>query len=365
MQQRALTIDNCVINDQSDCFVIAEIGNNHQGSLETCKELFRAAKDAGAQSVKLQKRDNKSLYTQAFYHSPYNSENAYGSTYGTHREALEFGQSEYIELQAYAKELGLIFFATAFDFVSADFLAALDVPCYKMASGDLTNLPLLRYVAKLGKPMIVSTGAATMEEVQRAHDAIVAINPQLALLQCTATYPSSFHQLDLNVIQTYRKAFSDTVIGLSGHDSGIAIAPAAYVLGARVVEKHFTLNRALKGTDHAFSLEPQGLRKMVRDLQRVRVALGNGEKNFYPEEASARMKMGKKIVAAHAMPVGHILRPEDFAFKSPGDGMAPYDVDSLYGYPLNRAVEQDEAFSPEMLDRSKVSQSAASEALSI
>jgi N-acetylneuraminate synthase/sialic acid synthase len=338
-----LKIQDFVIDRDSDCFVIAEIGHNHQGRVDLCKQLFDAAKEAGAHSVKLQKRDNRSLFTEAFYNSPYNSENAYGDTYGAHREALEFGMDEYRELKAYAESLGLIFFATAFDIPSADFLEALDIPCYKIASGDLTNIPLLKHVARFGKPMIISTGGGTMEDVRRAVEAILPINRHLAILQCTTTYPTEFSDLNLNVIRTFQEAFPGVVTGLSSHDSGIAMSVAAYMLGGRIVEKHFTLNRAMKGTDHAFSLEPVGLKKMVRDLKRVRVALGDGVKTCLPVEASARMKMGKKIVAARALPAGHVLTDADLAYKSPGDGLAPYHNVSFIGQPLNRAVAKDEA----------------------
>ena len=345
MSKRELVIQNHVINDASDAFVIAEIGHNHQGKVETCMEMFRAAKDCGAHAVKLQKRDNKSLFTQAFYDSPYNSENAYGPTYGTHRDALEFGEKEYRDLKQYADELGVVFFATAFDHKSADFLSDMDMPCYKMASGDLTNIPLLKYVAEIGKPMIISTGASTMEDVQRAYDAIMPINPQLSILQCTATYPTQYSDLNLNVINSYRNAFQDIVIGWSAHDSGIAMAVAAYMLGARIVEKHFTLNRAWRGTDHAFSLEPVGMKKMIRDLQRCRVSLGDGVKTMIAEEKGPRTKMGKKIVAARELPTGHVLQPGDLAFKSPGDGLAPYHAYELYGRTLKMALSVDEELS--------------------
>ena len=339
---RQLTIQGVAINEESGCYVIAEIGHNHQGSLEKCKELFRAARDAGAQAVKLQKRENRSLYTREMYERPYDNENSFGATYGQHREALEFGRKEYVELQHYAREIGVCFFATAFDVPSADFLASLDMPAYKVASGDLRNIPLLQHVARFGKPMIVSTGGATLADVERAHDAVVSINKQLCILQCTAGYPAAFEELDLAVITTYRTRFPDLVIGLSSHDNGIAMAPAAYVLGARVVEKHFTLNRATKGTDHPFSLEPVGLRKLVRDLQRVRAALGDGTKKKYPSEEGPIVKMSKKIVAARDLPRGHVLRREDLALKSPGDGLPPYMMDEIVGRTLLRALRADE-----------------------
>ena len=186
---RELIIDNTVINDDSDCFIIAEVGHNHQGSIETAKQIFDKAKQAGANAVKLQKRDNKVLFTKEMYDSNYASKNAYGDTYGAHRDALEFGMEEYVELQQYANELGLVFFATPFDLPSVDFLEKLNVPLYKIASGDLKSTPLLKYVAQTGKPILVSTGGGEMEDVQRAYDVITEHNPNIAILQCTAAYP--------------------------------------------------------------------------------------------------------------------------------------------------------------------------------
>ena len=336
-----LQIGPDLIDDTSDCWVIAEIGHNHQGSVDKCKELFRQAKECGANAVKLQKRHNRSLFTQAAFERPYDNENSFGPTYGAHREALEFGRAEYLELQAYARELGITFFATAFDFASADFLAELDVPVFKLASGDLRNIPLLKYVAGVGKPMIVSTGGGSLDDVKRAYDSIMPINQRLALLQCTASYPAAFEDLDLGVIHTFRAMFPDVVVGYSGHDNGIAMAVVAYVLGARIVEKHFTLNRAMKGTDHAFSLEPQGLRKMIRDLRRTRIAIGDGTKRVHETEEAAVIKMGKKLVAARDLPAGHVLRESDVAIKSPGDGLAPYRLDDVIGRRLLLPIAAD------------------------
>lgn len=339
---REIVVDGTRVADDTDCWVIAEIGHNHQGDVEKCKALFRAAKDAGASAVKLQKRDNRTLYTGQAFDRPYDHENSFGETYGSHREALEFGWSEYQELQQFAKELQVGFFATAFDLPSVDFLGELDVPAIKIASGDLRSLYLLEYAAKLGKPMFVSTGGAALGDVQRAYDTIMPINPALCVLQCTAAYPPEFDQLDLKVIQTFRALFPDTVIGFSSHDNGIAMAVAAYTLGARVVEKHFTLNRAMKGTDHAFSLEPIGLRKMIRDLQRTRVAFGAGEKRVHPNEVPAVIKMGKKIVASQDLPVGHTLVLADLAMKSPADGLWPDQLANVLGRTLRRPLRSDD-----------------------
>ena len=348
---RQLIIGDRLISDESDAYVIAEIGHNHQGSLKTAKELFQAAAECGVAAGKLQKRDNRSLYTREAYDRPYDNENSFGATYGEHREALEFGKSEYEELQAESARLGIGFFSTAFDIRSADFLAELNTPAYKIASGDLKNIPLLRHVAKIGKPMIVSTGGGTMEDVQRAFDTVMPINPRLCLMQCTCGYPAEFAELDLRVIATYREKFPEVVIGYSGHDNGIAMPLAAYMLGARIIEKHFTLNRAMKGTDHRFSLEPVGMKKMIRDLQRVRIALGDGRKKVYASEASPVLKMGKKLVAARDLPAGHVLTAADIAIKSPGDGLQPYYLDQVVGQVLTRDVRVDQSLTLELVGR--------------
>jgi sialic acid synthase len=337
------------IGDNTRCYVIAEIGHNHQGSLEKARELFREAKLAGADAVKLQKRDNRGLYTKAAYERPYESENSFGRTYGEHREFLEFGQAQYHELQAYAAELGVDFFSTAFDIASADFLASLDVPAFKIASGDLKSVPLLVHVARMGKPMVISTGGALLEDVQRAYDAIMPINSQLAILQCTAGYPAAFEELDLRVIATYRERFPGAVIGFSSHDNGIAMPVAAYMLGARVVEKHFTLNRAMKGTDHAFSLEPVGLRKMVRDLERTYKAMGDGVKKVYDSERAPIVKMGKSLVVARDLPVGHVLTPADIVMKSPGGGIPPYELHAVLGRVTAQPLKADDFLSYESI----------------
>ena len=346
---RELTIDGQRIADDTDCYVIAEIGHNHQGDLDKARQLFLRAKECGVHAVKLQKRDNRSLYTKAMYDRPYQHENSFGRTYGEHREVLEFGREEYLALQAYARQLGLTFFATAFDVPSADFLARLDVPAYKIASGDIRNLPLLRHVARLQKPMIISTGGATLAEVDQACHAILPLNSKLCVLQCTATYPTEPEEMNLRVIETLRDRFPGVVVGLSDHYNGIAMAVVAYMLGARVIEKHFTLNHTWKGTDHALSLEPIGMQKMIRDLQRARIALGDGVKRMLPSEAGAVMKMGKKLVATRGLPAGHVLAEGDIAVKSPGDGLPPTELERIMGRTLLQALAADDGITLEML----------------
>jgi N-acetylneuraminate synthase/sialic acid synthase len=340
---RHIRIDGVDVHDGSDCFVIAEIGHNHQGDVEKAKQLVRSAHEWGVNAVKLQKRSNRVLYTRAYYDQPCDNEFSFGRTYGEHREALELDADDYSELQRYARELGITLFATAFDFDSADMLAELDVPAFKFASGDLLNTPLQRYVAAFGKPMFLSTGGGTMEDIERAVDAILPINDQLCVMQCTAAYPADVEDLNLKVIPALRERFPELVIGLSDHQNGIAMAVVAYMLGARVIEKHFTLDHALKGTDHAFSLMPDGMRRLVRDLHRIPAALGDGVKRPLPVEARPLEKMGKKLVAARELPTGHVIAEEDIAIKSPADGgLPPYERDRILGMRLRRSLRPDE-----------------------
>jgi sialic acid synthase len=335
---RTFTIGNATITDDSVAYVVAEIGGNHQGDLETAKQMIRAAATAGANAVKFQKRDNQALFTQEAYDAPYASENAFGATYGEHREALEFGKAEYLELIAEAKANNIEFFATPWDFPSVDFLEELDVPVYKVASCDLTNTPLLRYIASKKRPTIISTGGGTIEAIDRAVEIVKSEGAPLSVMQCTSGYPPKFEELNLNVIATFRDRYPDVTIGYSGHDSGIAMGLVAYVLGARIIEKHFTLNRAMKGTDHAFSLEPDGLRKMVRDLGRAKEAMGDGVKRAYESEAAPLKKLSKMIVSNADLPAGHVLSEADLDYRSPGHGIAPADSHLVIGKKLTRDV---------------------------
>ena len=339
-----LVVDGRVIARDGPAYVIAEIGHNHQGDVEKAKALVRAARECGADAVKLQKRDNAQLYTRALYEAPYDNEHSFGRTYGEHREALELSAAEWLELREFSREEGITLFGTVFDEPSADFLHELDLPAFKIASGDLTNTPLLRHVAGLGRPIFLSTGGGTMDDVERAVDTILPLNAQLCVMQCTASYPCEVEELNLGVVESYRERFPDLVIGLSDHQSGIAMSLVGYMLGARVIEKHFTLNHAWKGSDHAFSLMPEGMRRLVRDLHRVPDAVGDGVKRPLASEARPLEKMGKKLVATRDLPVGHVLTAEDLAARSPADGgLPPYELDDLLGRRLTRPLMVDHA----------------------
>jgi len=326
----------------SDIYVIAEIGNNHQGDIKHALRLMEAAKQAGADAVKTQKRSNKDLYRRSFFDEKYNNPNSFGNTYGEHRENLELNYSDYKVLADYANELKIDFFATPFDLPSIEFLEKINIPCYKIASADLTNTPLQTELAKLGKPLIQSTGGGTLLDVKRAVETISKFNKNLTILHCTASYPSEIEDMNLAVIQTYKNEFKEYRIGLSDHENGIDAAPIAYMLGARTFEKHFTLNRANKGTDHAFSLEPQGLSKLVRNLHRIDKMIGSSEKKLLESEKKPLFKMKKSIVASKNLAEGHVLSFKDIAFKSPGGGQEPYKFNEGVGKKIISKVNEDE-----------------------
>jgi sialic acid synthase len=337
---REISFGSTIINDASAPYTIAEIGHNHQGDLEHAIRLIKFAAESGASAVKFQKRDNRNLFIPSAFDEVYNSENAFGKTYGEHREALEFGEMEYLTCIAESKKWGVDFFATPFDVKSAIFLNDLGVGIFKIASGDLQNLPLLEFVASLMKPMIISTGGSTFELIDQAVNSVRKYHNKLVILQCTASYPASYEILNLRVIESLRNKYPENVIGYSGHDNGISMPLVAYALGARVIEKHFTLNRTFKGTDHAFSLEPVGFSKMVRDLRRANLALGDGVKTIYETEKAPIRKMGKMIVASRDLPAGHTITPVDLEFRSPADGIPPSQLQFICGKKLLKAISK-------------------------
>ena len=335
---------------KDDCFVIAEIGHNHKGSVKIAKNLFLSAKNCGASAVKLQKRSNKNLYTKNFFNSIYDNKNSYGKTYGEHREFLEFSESQYLELIEYSKEIGITFFATPFDFESIAFLEKLNFPAYKIASADLINTPLQTKIAETKKPIFLSTGGGSFEDIERAYENITKINKNLIILHCTASYPALPKDMNLNVIPELVKRYSDMVIGLSDHENGIDAASIAYMLGARVFEKHFTLDRSWKGTDHPFSLEPQGLEKMIRNLKRIPLMLGSNNKKLLECEKKPLNKMYKSIVSANDLKKSHVLSYKDLAFKSPGGGLKPYQYNLLINKKIKKDLKKDDLITLDCLE---------------
>jgi sialic acid synthase len=348
--RRSIKLGPVVVDDDSPCFVVAEIGQNHQGDLRLAKTAVAAAKDSGADAVKFQKRDpDLSAYTTEFLDRPYDSPHSFGRTYREHRSCLELDRADYVELRAYAENLGLVFLATPFDRPSADLLADIGVPAFKIASGDITNVPLLRHVSAFGRPMIVSTGGASVSDIDRAHEIATSAGAPLAFLQCTAAYPPDIADLNIGVVSSLRERYPDVVVGLSDHSRELTPALLAFALGARIVEKHFTLNRRLPGSDHAISAEPPDLRALTSELRLARLALGDNAKRPLAAERSHLLKTAKKLVAARDLPAHHLVAEADIAVKCPGDGLRPHEEHLVVGHVTTRPIRREEAFTLDAL----------------
>ena len=343
-----LTIGDRVLT-QEDSFVIAEIGANHMGDAELCNRMIIEAAKCGADAVKLQKRDNKAMFTQEAYDAPYDNELSYGKTYGEHREYLDwFGEKEYRWFMKTAEVNGVILFATPFEYRSADFLEALDMPLYKIASCDVTNTPLVRHVASFGKPMIISTGGAHMAEIEALCAEIEPINSNFAVLHCVSTYPNADDQLHLRVMNDIMD-WTGKLGGFSSHHPGLMPHYLAKAMGGTIFESHFTLNRGQKGTDHGFSLEPHGLSQLCDGLKRIPVMMGNSGKEVLDVERDGFIKkMGKGYHLTFDIFRGKTLfTGRDYEIKSPGGGMSL--TDSPEGRRMARDADAGEIITEDML----------------
>lgn len=332
------------------CFLIAEAGVNHNGDLEMARLLVRIAAEAGADAVKFQTFSAERTVTDYAPKAEYqlrSTDPAESQVEMLRR--LELSDDAHRELLAESRRLGILFLSTPFDELSADFLETLGLPAFKIPSGEITNLPFLEHVARKGRPMIVSTGMATLAESEAAARAVTrAGNPGLILLHCTSAYPADPKDANLRAMRTMEEALGFAT-GYSDHTTGIEISLAAAALGACVIEKHFTLDRGLPGPDHAASLSPDELRALVSGVRRVEAALGHGRKEPAACEAEIAIISRKSIVAARVIPAGARITKELVAMKCPGTGFAPSMLDRVLGRSARREIPADAVITPEML----------------
>ena len=281
MLQKAKTVKvgNKIIGDAQPCYVIAEIGINHNGDIDLAKRLISVAVAAGCDAVKFQKRTVDVVYTAEELAKP--RESPFGNTNGDLKRGLEFGQEEYEDIDAYCKAVQIDWFASCWDEASVDFINQFDTPCFKVASASLTDDNLLRHTRSTGKPIILSTGMSTLQEIDHAVEVLGA--DDLVLLHACSTYPAMYNELNLRAIPRLSERYG-VPIGYSGHETGIPSTVAAVVLGACCVERHITMDRAMWGSDHAASLEPNGITRVVRDIRLIEQSLGDGEKRVYERE---------------------------------------------------------------------------------
>jgi sialic acid synthase SpsE len=325
-----LEIEGRLVGEGQPCYVIAEAGVNHNGDPALAKKLVDIAADAGADAVKFQKRTISDILIAEALMRPYTVPTSLGATYGEHREKLELSTEDWAMLRDHARSRGITLLASAWDMKSVDLLDDLGIPAFKIASADCSNLPLVEYVAKKGKPVLLSTGMSEMSEVEEAVATVRRHNDQLVLFQCTSTYPADNDQLNLRVIETYRERFR-CVVGYSGHERGLAPTEAAVALGATVVERHFTIDRTMIGPDHAASLEPSGLQRLVRNIRNIEKALGSPEKRILDPEKKVRERLAKSIVARRDIPAGTRITADMLTVKGPGTGLKPGVMPLLVG----------------------------------
>jgi len=335
----------CISFTSNHCFIIAEAGVNHNGDIRLAYKLVDAAKEAGADAVKFQTFKAENVVSKIAEKAEYQKEttNSKESQYEMIKK-LEFSFEDFVKIKDYCDKKGIIFLSTPFDYESVDFLKSL-VPLYKIGSGEITNLPFLEYIAKKGKPIILSTGMSTLGEVEEAVKTITNVTSSLPLilLHCVSSYPAKYEDVNLKAMLSLQEAFKLSV-GYSDHTLGIEIAIAAVALGAKVIEKHFTLDRGLPGPDHKASLEPDELKKMVKAIRNVEKALGSGIKKAAQSELKVMKVARRSLVAARDIRAGEVVKESDILIKRPGTGILPKFKEIIIGMRLTRDVKKDNPF---------------------
>lgn len=323
-------------------YIIAEAGVNHNGDINLAKKLVDIAKKAGCDCVKFQTFSADKIVTKKAKKAEYQVENTKNndSQYEMLKK-LELSYEEFKELKDYCDEIKIDFLSTPFDEEAADLLDSIGVGAYKIPSGEITNKPLLQYVAKKNKQMLVSTGMSTLEEVKKVIDWIKETgNNDIVLFHCTSNYPAPFESVNMEAMLTLGKKF-DYPIGYSDHTKGIEISLMSVAYGATVVEKHFTYDKNAEGPDHRASLEPEELCRMVEAIRHIEAAKGNGEKQPTQSEMSTREVARKSLVWSREMSVGEIVKRDDLCCKRPGTGIQPEELEKIIGCKIMKACDED------------------------
>lgn len=325
------------------CFIIAEAGVNHNGDMELGKKLIEAAKESGADAVKFQTFKTEKIITKIAPKSTYHLQ-------ATKKEESWFELLKSQELKKehhhilidHCKKVEIEFLSTPYDEESVDLLKELNIPLFKVASTDLTNIPLLKYIAKNQKPIIISTGMATIEEID---DALTAIrtegNNDIAILHCTANYPAKIENANIRVISSFIQRYPNLIVGYSDHIPHNCVAHAAISLGARIYEKHFTLDKNLPGPDHLSSLEPHELKVLIDEIRMIETVLGSSNKQVTSDEEENRYKLRKSIVTNDRIKTGDIFTFNNLSIKRPGTGILPKEIYNIVGKRASKDIEND------------------------
>lgn len=310
-------------------FIIAEIGVNHNGDVNLAKKMIKSASECGVDAVKFQTFKSEDLVTEKAKTADYQQKNTNENSQLEMLKKLELSFDDFKELKDYASKYEVMFISSPFDINSVDLLEKLDVALYKLGSGELTNFELIDYVQKTGKPIILSTGMATLDEIRETYD-FIENKDNLIILHCITGYPTEFSEANLNFIKTLKSEF-EVQIGFSDHSPGIELPIAAVALGACVVEKHFTLDKTMDGPDHKASLNPDEFKAMVDAIRNVEVAMGDGVRKFSQNELEIKKVARKSIVLNQDVPEGTVLKRDMLSIKRPGTGIPPKFIDKIVG----------------------------------
>ena len=326
-------------------YIISEAGVNHEGDIDTAKSMVEEVSKAGGDAIKFQAYKASGLASKQ---SPAYWDTAKEPTlsqYELFKKYDTFGKDEFEEIADYCRAYRIDFLATPFDIESADYLEPL-VPAYKIASADITCMPLIRYIAKKQKPILLSTGAASVEEIHQAINWIHSEgNNEVVLLHCVLNYPTDYKDANLGMIKNMESLFTDQIIGYSDHTMAIHAIDAlitAWLLGAKVIEKHYTHNKALKGNDHYHAMDFQDLKAVVRRIERIKNLIGSEKKTFSEKEIKSRQFARRSLVAKKLIPQGKVIQEEDLTWKRPGTGISPRDIDLVIGKKTKRSIKEDE-----------------------
>jgi sialic acid synthase SpsE len=328
--------------------IVAEIGQNHNGSVETAKKLIDACFDAGINFVKFQKRDIDTEFTKESYNKPYTSENSFAAIYGKHREFLELSHKEHAILKSYANNMGIVYFCTPCDVPSLKIMENIGCPFYKIASRDITNIPLLEAIGKLNKQVIISTGLATYEDIDIALKTLNLPVEKVIILQCTSQYPCDISNTNLNVLETFRKRYNN-IIGFSDHTPGILAPIIAATKGAKVIEKHITLDKTMKGSDQKGSAEPHELVEIVNSVNSIPTYLGVYDKSFLECCLPAKNKLMKSLTTKENIKKGADITKDMLCLKCPGTGIHWKKINTIINKKAKQDIPEDTIISLDML----------------
>lgn len=341
-------------------YIIGEIGQNHNGSVDIAKLIIDLISRPVVETefnlllkpmnaVKLTKRDLSEELSASQMNRPYINENSFGTTYGEHRKALELSDEQHFEVYKYAKQKGLDFVETLCAIGCLSMLKYFSPDILKVASRDLTNLPLLEAIAETKIPIILSTGMADKVDLDNALSVIAKHHENISILHCVSQYPTNPNNLNLLTIKYLQENYGKYTIGFSDHTIGISAPVAAVAMGARIIEKHITIDRRMKGTDQKGSLGPDGVSRMIRDIRLTELSVGKKELFVEPSVESARIKLERSVATKHDMKKGDVIKLEDIHLLSPGDGVKWVDKDTIIGKTLISDVPKNEIIYPKFI----------------